>query len=88
MIAFGFFFWPLPWHVYWKSNCEVIALEKGEVCEVHGVLKRSCYICELEAMNKELISLNLWSARRLHKSHKEFAYDELEKITGEKHERV
>jgi hypothetical protein len=38
---------------------------------------------------KELISLNLWSARRLnHQQHKDFAYDELEKITGEKHERL
>jgi uncharacterized coiled-coil protein SlyX len=37
---------------------------------------------------KELIGLNLWSARRLHKIHKEFAYDELEKITGQKHERL
>ncbi|AZV43665.1 hypothetical protein BAOM_3056 [Peribacillus asahii] len=36
----------------------------------------------------ELISLNLWSARRLHKTHKKFAYDELEKITGFKHERL
>lgn len=37
----------------------------------------------------ELISLNLWSARRLTNSyHKEFAHDELEKITGLKHERL
>jgi hypothetical protein len=36
----------------------------------------------------ELISLNLWSARRLHKTHKKFVYDELEKITGQKHERL
>ena len=36
-----------------------------------------------------LISLNLWSARRLsHPQHKEYAYDELEKITGRVHERV
>ncbi|WP_078382355.1 hypothetical protein [Sutcliffiella halmapala] len=35
----------------------------------------------------ELISLNLWSARRLGFTHKEFAFNELEKITGEKHER-
>ena len=37
---------------------------------------------------KELISLNLWSARRLHNIHKNFAYDELEIITGEEHERI
>lgn len=37
---------------------------------------------------KELISLNLWSARRLHNIHKKFAYDELEIITGEVHERI
>jgi hypothetical protein len=36
----------------------------------------------------ELISLNLWSARRLHPSHKVYAYDDLEKITGIKYERV
>lgn len=38
--------------------------------------------------NEELISLNLWSARRLPKVHKEFAYNELEKITNLKHERI
>lgn len=38
--------------------------------------------------NEELISLNLWSARRLHKLHKEFAYDELESMTNVKHERI
>lgn len=37
---------------------------------------------------QELISLNLWSARRLNKVHKNFAYDELDKITGEKHDRL
>jgi hypothetical protein len=37
----------------------------------------------------ELISLNLWSARRLkHQQYKDFAYDELEKITRQKHDRV
>lgn len=37
----------------------------------------------------ELISLVLWSTRRLkHQYYKDFAYDELEKITGMKHERV
>lgn len=36
----------------------------------------------------ELISLNLWSARRLSKVHKEFAYDELDKMTNQQHERV
>lgn len=38
---------------------------------------------------EELISLNLWSARRLKtQQYKDFAYDELEKITVEKHERL
>lgn len=37
----------------------------------------------------ELISLNLWSARRLlHKDHRQWAYDELETITGESYERL
>jgi hypothetical protein len=26
----------------------------GEICEKHNVLKRSCYICELEEENKQL----------------------------------
>ena len=39
--------------------------------------------------NKELKSLCLWSARRLpHPQYKDFAYGELEKITGQKHERL
>lgn len=37
---------------------------------------------------KDMISLNLWSARRLHKVHKGFAYDELERVTGEVYERL
>lgn len=37
---------------------------------------------------EELTGLNLWSARRLHSIYKKFAYDELEKITGKKHERI
>lgn len=38
--------------------------------------------------NKELKSLCLWSARRLHKTHKDYAYSDYEKITGEKPERL
>lgn len=37
---------------------------------------------------KELISLNLWSARRLHKTHKDYAYTDLEKITKQKYQRL
>jgi hypothetical protein len=44
---------------------------------------------ECEEVIKDLISLNLWSARRLkHQQYKDFAYDELDGITNEKHERV
>lgn len=50
-----------------------------------------CGRCEenenLKVLNKELISLNLWSARRLHLMQSKFVYGELEKITGEKYER-
>jgi len=60
----------------------------GEICEEHGLLKRSCHICGLEEENKELKSLSLWAIRRVHKSYKDFAYDEYEKITGEKPERL
>lgn len=46
-------------------------------------------IDRLRSANKELTSLNLWSARRLRgQHHKNFAYDCLEKITSEKHERL
>lgn len=58
-----------------------------KICE-HGKLKRSCEICDLLKENKELKSLCLWSIRRVHKTHKEFAYDEYETITGEKPERL
>jgi DNA-directed RNA polymerase subunit M/transcription elongation factor TFIIS len=38
---------------------------------------------------KELISLNLWQARRLYyNQYKDFAYEELEKNTDEKYERL
>ena len=37
---------------------------------------------------EELKSLCLWLARRVPKSHKKFAYDDYDKITGEKSERL
>jgi hypothetical protein len=53
------------------------------------------YIAELEELvnrleteNDELKSLCLWSARRLAKGYKTFAYDEYDEITGEKSERL
>lgn len=61
-------------------------------CNYCGVVfkgEHECNYKKLKKMNKELISLNLWSARRLkNQQHKEFAYNELDKITGQKHERV
>ncbi|MEK3819661.1 hypothetical protein MKY20_11400 [Cytobacillus sp. FSL W8-0315] len=60
----------------------------SNICEEHGVLKRSCHICELEEENKELKSLSLWAIRRVHRSQKEFGYDEYKKITGEEPERL
>jgi hypothetical protein len=43
----------------------------------------------LEKEVNELISLNLWSARRLsHQQYKDFAYNQLEKLTEQKHERL
>lgn len=41
-----------------------------------------------DKQNEELKSLCLWSLRRLHKTHKDFGYDQYEKITGEKPERL
>lgn len=43
---------------------------------------------EERTKNKELINLNLWSVRRLPQIHKEFAYNELEAISKQKHERI
>ncbi|KOP81995.1 hypothetical protein AMS60_05560 [Bacillus sp. FJAT-21945] len=43
---------------------------------------------KLRKENKELISLCAWSARRLHKVHKHFAYDELDRITNTEIERL
>jgi hypothetical protein len=43
----------------------------------------------LEREVNELISLNLWTARRLsHQQYKDFAYTQLEKITEQTHERL
>lgn len=42
----------------------------------------------LQAQVDELKSLSLWAIRRTHKSYKEFAYNEFEKITGETPERL
>lgn len=46
------------------------------------------HILAQEKIIEELVSLNLWSARRLPKTHKEFAYGMLEELTNKKHERV
>jgi hypothetical protein len=43
---------------------------------------------QLRKENKELKSLSLWSIRRVHKTYKEFAYGEYERITNEKAERL
>lgn len=43
--------------------------------------------CERCEEIRELRSLSLWMARRLPATHKKFAYDEYEEITGEKTER-
>lgn len=58
-------------------------LAKGLQCDY-----RMLIVDERDKTIDELISLNLWSARRLSKIHKEFAYNELEVITNQKHERV
>lgn len=60
------------------------------LCELHGTLrcKECVYVDQLIEEINELISLNLWSARRLPKIYKQFAYDELDTITGNLHERL
>ena len=50
---------------------------------------RNEYVDKLQEENEELKSLSLWSIRRLkHQQYKDYAYDEYEKITGDKPERV
>ena len=50
---------------------------------------RNEYVDKLQEENEELKSLSLWSLRRLkHQQYKGYAYDEYEKITGDKPERV
>lgn len=46
----------------------------------------SKYVEKINGLNNnELISLVLWSTRRLHKSNQEFAYNELVSIVGKEH---
>lgn len=52
---------------------------------LESIIKHSEQKDELIA---ELISLNLWQARRIHPIYKTFVYDDLEKITGEKFDRL
>lgn len=33
----------------------------SEICEKHNVLKRSCYICELEKENQEMKEFIQWA---------------------------
>lgn len=44
-------------------------------------LKLNISVTDTETF-KEFLSLSLWMFRRLHKSHQEFAYEEIEKILG------
>lgn len=62
-------------------------MSRLNICR-HNILRRSCETCDLEEENKELKSLSLWAIRRTHKTYKDFAYNEYEKITGEKPERL
>lgn len=59
----------------------------NEVKDDH-LVRNGKEIMRREEERAELISLNLWSARRLHKAHKKFAYDELDKIANDSHERL
>lgn len=60
-----------------------------DLCERHSRLRcgECAYIEQLEEENQELINLNLWALRRIHKIYKEFGYKELEKVTGKEFER-
>lgn len=61
-------------------------------CSLCGAVFKGGHECDyerLKEMNKELVSLNLWQARRLpDPQRKQFAYDELDKITKQQHERL
>jgi hypothetical protein len=64
------------------TNCKSCGME---IFTNPPIKELECEKCE---ENRELKSLCLWSIRRVHKTYKEFAYDEYEKITGEKAERL
>lgn len=67
----------------------LIKLAKGLQCDYLFLLGVAGYERdEREQFIEELVSLNLWSARRLPKVHKEFAYGMLEELTNKKHERL
>lgn len=61
-------------------------------CNHCGLVFKGEHECDYEKLkeiNRGLKSLCLWSARRLsHEQYKDFAYDDYEKITGEKTERL
>ncbi len=62
-------------------------LAKGLQCDYALLMNDAVYkVNERDKVIEELVSLNLWSARRLPKVHKEFAYNELDMITNQKHE--
>lgn len=49
------------------------------------VLERLSVVEKQEQQINDLISLSLWSIRRLHKSHQVFGYKELVSIVGKEH---
>lgn len=70
-----------------KKAVEILAELELDYDE-EKIEKIADYLRKSEQEIKELRSLSLWSIRRVHKIHKDFAYNEYEKITGEKPERL
>ncbi len=72
-------------------NGMIISSEKNPVIDIwvkDFLVEIKSSLEEQQKEIEELISLNLWSARRLPNLHKTFAYDDLEKITKQKHQRL
>lgn len=67
----------------WMDGIDKMKL--GESLSTESIIKHSE---DKDHIIRELISLNLWQARRLHPQYKKFAYDDLEKITDEEYERL
>lgn len=68
-----------------RRNC---VQEVGKMMEIH--VQRKIKVVETLTLSEkeDFISLVLWSARRLNPIHREYVYDEIDRITGQQHKRL